>query len=216
MTTRKLTSAETERMMTLVPMVMAGDSGLLPELLHLTEIYLSRIALSKAKHSAVFDGGTKVLDYDLAGEMVHITLITVAEKLSTLKDPGKYRGWVTMILSHKFDDEYERRNNVIPMSQFREGKDPLNFPGTYMGYDYRQSEGMDTARIVEHRETREELLRAMSRLSKGEQDVIRLYYWGSYKEREIADILHIPEGTVKSRKYNALRKLRGFLEPTAA
>ena len=41
--------------------------------------------------------------------------------------------------------------------------------------------------------------------------VLVLSIWGGLKYEEIADVMDIPEGTVKSRVFHALRKLRASL-----
>lgn len=56
-----------------------------------------------------------------------------------------------------------------------------------------------------------ELRRAISALPKRQKIVIVLHYFKDYSEREIAQLLNIPEGTVKSRMYAARQSLKGRL-----
>ncbi|MFP3918510.1 sigma-70 family RNA polymerase sigma factor [Lysinibacillus telephonicus] len=55
-----------------------------------------------------------------------------------------------------------------------------------------------------------ELSEAISKLSPEQQHLIYLKYFQDLKNEEIASEINIPEGTVKSRLHNALRKLRYF------
>lgn len=57
-----------------------------------------------------------------------------------------------------------------------------------------------------------DLQTALGRLSEKLRDVVVLNVYQGLAYKEIAGILEIPEGTVKSRMFLALRELRGYLE----
>jgi RNA polymerase sigma factor (sigma-70 family) len=57
------------------------------------------------------------------------------------------------------------------------------------------------------RETRREAQAALATLSEPEREVLELAYWGGLTQSEIATVLGIPPGTVKSRTFNALARL---------
>ncbi len=57
-----------------------------------------------------------------------------------------------------------------------------------------------------------DLKNAMELLDKESYEVLFLKYFKKMKEKEIAFILNIPEGTVKSRIFNAKEKLRKVLK----
>ena len=69
------------------------------------------------------------------------------------------------------------------------------------------------------REARAEVRAALATLSSAEREVLHLAYWGGLTQSEIATALGIPPGTVKSRTFGALARLRKALsrapEPTA-
>lgn len=52
----------------------------------------------------------------------------------------------------------------------------------------------------------------MERLPTAQREMLDLAYWGDLTQRQIADALQIPLGTVKSRVFHALRALRGELQ----
>lgn len=52
----------------------------------------------------------------------------------------------------------------------------------------------------------------IAKLTLEQQELIHLKYFKDLKNREIASIQNIPEGTVKSRLYTALKKLRTIIE----
>ena len=57
-------------------------------------------------------------------------------------------------------------------------------------------------------ETREALLAAVNELPDDQREVISLRYFLGLSAQEIAQILDLPEGTVKSRTSRALERLR--------
>jgi RNA polymerase sigma-70 factor (ECF subfamily) len=64
------------------------------------------------------------------------------------------------------------------------------------------------------RTTRREVQTALHTLSNGEREVLELAYWGGLTQSQIALALGIPSGTVKSRTFNALARLRDALRET--
>jgi RNA polymerase sigma-70 factor (sigma-E family) len=56
-----------------------------------------------------------------------------------------------------------------------------------------------------------EVMRALSRLTGRQRQVIVLRYWSQLSEQEIADVLRVSTGTVKSTAHRALALLRGHL-----
>ncbi len=76
---------------------------------------------------------------------------------------------------------------------------------------------VDLANMRDHDDAIEQLVaadairRAMPRLSPEHRDVIIEIYFGGRSGPEVARLLGIPEGTVKSRAYHALRTLRAAM-----
>lgn len=65
-----------------------------------------------------------------------------------------------------------------------------------------------------HKETRSELVGIVQKLSYKHREVVIMRYFHEYSLDEIAALLHIPIGTVKSRLHTALRRLRLEIENT--
>jgi RNA polymerase sigma factor (sigma-70 family) len=62
-------------------------------------------------------------------------------------------------------------------------------------------------------DTRRRLVAGLERLDDYDREALLLYAWGELRYQEIADVLRIPVGTVRSRLNRARRKLRQALEP---
>lgn len=74
------------------------------------------------------------------------------------------------------------------------------------------SAGSDPVEWVERWERREGLRRALVELTFEQREVLSLRFGQEFSIQETAAILGLPAGTVKSRTFNALRRLRSVLE----
>ncbi|GLY83538.1 sigma-70 family RNA polymerase sigma factor [Actinoallomurus iriomotensis] len=54
--------------------------------------------------------------------------------------------------------------------------------------------------------------RALARLSPAHREILRVVYFADHTAAQAAEILNLPVGTVKSRTYHALRRLRVHLD----
>jgi RNA polymerase sigma-70 factor (ECF subfamily) len=63
-------------------------------------------------------------------------------------------------------------------------------------------------------DARDEVIRALARLSPDHREVLILRFYHDLKLEEIADVTHAPVGTVKSRLFHALKQVKGFLAIT--
>jgi len=61
-------------------------------------------------------------------------------------------------------------------------------------------------------DTTRRLIAGLEQLDDYDREALLLYAWGELKYQEIADVLGIPVGTVRSRLNRARRKLRQALE----
>ncbi len=68
-------------------------------------------------------------------------------------------------------------------------------------------------RVTEQTEMRQKVRKAIGALNIDQRVVVVLYYLNNLNVQDIADILDLPVGTVKSRLYYARENLRGKLGP---
>jgi RNA polymerase sigma-70 factor (ECF subfamily) len=74
------------------------------------------------------------------------------------------------------------------------------------------AEEPDVAVMVEDRLDRERVGRAMAELTETQRESVELAFYGGYSHREVAAMLDLPLGTVKTRIRDGLIRLRDRLE----
>lgn len=57
-----------------------------------------------------------------------------------------------------------------------------------------------------------ELRAALEQLDPVDQEIIRLVHWDGFTQTEVARLLRLPEGTVRSRQHRARQRLRSLLD----
>jgi RNA polymerase sigma-70 factor (ECF subfamily) len=139
----------------------------------------------------------KVGQTELAGDIVQETWIGAIRGFKTLADPSSFPAWIYGIAHRRCIDAIRARQRWRKLS------------------DQVQQE-VDIAASVEsttsaHCESRD-LTTAIARLNDEQRDVVTLFYGEDLSVVEIAEILSVPAGTVKSRLFHAreiLKKLLG-------
>ena len=119
-------------------------------------------------------------------DAVQECILKAWEKRSALKNDGAFRSWVTRILINECYDICRRGQKLVVMDELPEQAAPPE---------------------LENRELRD----AVDQLEDIYRLPILLFYVEGFTIREVAQILQIPEGTVKSRLYAGRGKLRESL-----
>lgn len=96
-----------------------------------------------------------------------------------------------------------RRSVDVVRREERRRADPLD--------DAPVASGGSTDESAETREQRREVQAALATLGPAERESLELAYYGGLSQSEIAERLGVPLGTVKSRMFGGLAKLRDAL-----
>lgn len=131
-----------------------------------------------------------------AEDVVSETFIEAYRGLSSLRDPQAFAPWIYRILSARCNrkiKEYVRARNEVDIDQM------LHLPG-------------EQGEFAEGVLTRTDLMQALQSLSEQERRIVSLSVADGYTTKEIAVILQSPQGTVSSKLFRALKKMKKYLE----
>ena len=145
-----------------------------------------------------------VRDAALAEDAVQEAFLAVWQQAPSFDGSrGRASSWILMLVHRRAVDLVRRQARFKALPDQLELMDPR-----------AESAGDDLAL----RAARREIRAALETLSRAEREVLGLAYWGGLTQAEIAAALGIPHGTVKSRTFSALARLREALgqELTAA
>lgn len=138
-----------------------------------------------------------VRDPNLAEDAVQDGFVTVWRSAGRfLRQRANAKAWILMLV-HRRAVDLVRREQVR-----RSHSQPLDLAST-PEEDPRRVE----ARVAE----RDAMRTALEQLPDTEREAIQLAYYGGLTQRQIAERLHCPLGTVKSRTFQGLAHLRVLL-----
>ena len=118
-----------------------------------------------------------------AEDAVSESVLKAYEKIHTLKNPDSFRAWIMQIAANEAKRIYEKNKRSAPAENVEQ----------YM---------------PEFRDEYHELWDVVMKLDVSYREVTILYFYEQLSIKEISKILHIPEGTVKSRLYRGKQQLK--------
>ena len=137
-------------------------------------------------------------DRDAAGDLVQDAWIAIVRGLRRLDDPARFRSWAFRIITNKCVDWTRKR-----VVQRRATEDLAHF--TPVITDERSSSSMLQN---EQRRIRD----AVAALPNEQRAIVSLHYLDGMAQAEIARVLSLPVGTVKSRLFHARSLLKQAIE----
>lgn len=136
-----------------------------------------------------------VKDADVAKDVAQDSWRTIIAKIETIKDPKSFSGWAMRIVHTKSIDILRRQQKEL------KGKDTIKAGIVEVDEPYNENTAL-----------KRKLYKAILELPIDQQEVIRLFYLEELSLNEIAKLLEIKAGTVKSRLFHAREKLKIILK----
>ena len=136
-------------------------------------------------------------DTDLAEDVTQLALLTVWRDLPQLRDPTRFEAWSYRVLVRACYGEARRIRHWTPNLQLLPNDEPAGIDGL--------------ASVVD----RDQLERGFRRLSIDHRAVVVLHHYLDLPLDEVAGMLNVPVGTVRSRLHHAMRGLRAALDADA-
>lgn len=150
-------------------------------------------------------------DATLAEDLVQDTFIRVLKSIRRYTHLGSFSTWLYRIAINLCKDHIKRKR--LPLISLHDYYTTGSGERIYV-QDRIQDEGARTDESLKAEEREELVRRLLASLPEEERIVILLKEYQELTFREIAEVLDVPEGTVKSRLYHALRSMRESLERT--
>jgi RNA polymerase sigma factor (sigma-70 family) len=140
----------------------------------------------------------RVPDPDI-DDVVQVVFVEMWRFRSRFDPSRSLEAWVLTIARRRAIDHLRaRRRDTVPL------EDALSMAGP---------DGRDIASRVEQRQ---DLQVALARLPDLQREAIEMAYYADLTQREIADRLDVPLGTIKARTARGLRRLGGLIVSPAA
>ena len=156
------------------------------------------VDLVRSRGDRLFALAYRILrDVDRAEDAVQDALVIAWRDLPDLRDPGRFDAWVHRLLAHVCIAHAGRERRRIANLRLL----PVDGPAS-------PDELLSVA-------DRDELDRAFRRLTPQERTMLALRYYLGYEPTEIAEMLGVPAGTVRSRLHHAHRAMRAAMDADA-
>ena len=143
---------------------------------------------------------------DRAEDLVQELLVRLYPKLDELRGLDRIRPWALRVMYRIFVDQV-RRERSSPV-QF--GTDPPEDSGDEEGQELIDPTA-GPAELLEQELTQERVLAAWATLSEEHRVVLSMHDIEDYSLPELAQIMDVPIGTLKSRVHRARAKLKELL-----
>ena len=150
----------------------------------------------KSVHALVW---RKIGDFHIAEELTQDVFLKAYKRLSTLKRPEQFPGWLYVIAT-RHCVSWLRKKQVPIRSLDAMSTDELE-EACYAQYEVTRDE---TAAIEQRRELVKRLLK---KLPESERTVVTLYYLAEMSGAEISQFLGVSPNTVRSRLHRARQRL---------
>ncbi len=144
----------------------------------------------------------KVGDFHIAEEITQDTFLQVYKKLSTLKNPKLFDGWLYVIANRLCLNWIQRNKPAIHQQSIEATPLEAIEKSSYANYEVEHREAETTEH---HREIVKNLLET---LPESERTVMTLHYLGEMTCKAIGEFLGVSANTVKSRLQRARNRLK--------
>ncbi|MEJ8545013.1 RNA polymerase sigma factor [Brevibacillus borstelensis] len=142
----------------------------------------------------------QTLDGELSLDLTQEIFISVLKSIKNYdSEKASFRTWLYKLASNRLIDFYRSRS-------YKDAKlvQPIE--------DYEFEDDQDMAVSLEYKEDFAKITALVNELDAASQHIVRLKLFGEYTFQEIAAIEKIPQSTVKTKYYGALKQIRKGME----
>lgn len=161
-----------------------GDKKALEYIINETGSYVYYYCLSLLK------------DEEKANDAVQDIYVTVLNKLSSVKNPNAFLGWLKAVTANYCKDIFAKSVTEEELTEDFEDTDIQIIPEN----------------SVETNEICNIIRNVVDKLPNVQRECVLMYYFQQLSVKEISDVLEVKEGTVKSRLYTARKAIKSEFE----
>jgi RNA polymerase sigma-70 factor (ECF subfamily) len=165
-------------------------------------------SLVKQSYQKIYNVNYRYLsDYDKAMDATQKTFILMFRKINSLSDHQKFNSWLYQIAINccREESRREKRNKVLPFMKV-----------SHNNVQKLENDAFDNAHQPDaeysKNETQQLVLSALNQINPEQKEVLILKEFEGLKFKEIAEMLHVSENTVKSRLYYGLSAMKKIFE----
>ena len=158
------------------------------------------VLVDRFQDMAVGYAQTLLGDFHLAQDAAQEAFVEAHRKLSQMRDPQAFAGWLRRIVFKQCDRRW--RKSTIALTSLDQVEEPAT---PYPRADEKLETDAMEATAIE----------ALGALPQEERTVATLHYISAYSHQEIADFLNIPATTVNYRLRRARQQMRERMEQMA-
>jgi len=142
-------------------------------------------------------------DEELAQDFLHDLFLKIIEKPYLFDQSKKFKPWIYQIAHNKCKNEFRDRNVRQRLEKNIVVEHNLIFDSTSKN---------TPEELVNNKMLVEEILSQVEQLSLEHKTTFTLRYQNGLSIKEIANVLDCPDGTIKSRLYNATQKIMEYIK----
>ena len=150
----------------------------------------------KGVHALVW---RKIGDFHYAEEITQDVFLQVYKKLSTLKNPSQFAGWLYVIVDRLCINWLQRHKPAAQSLDATSTKEIEEFSYACYVSEQREREALERRYAV--------VKKLLEKLPESERTVVTLYYLGEMTTKEIGKFLGVSVNTIKSRLRRARKRL---------
>ncbi len=164
----------------LIEKAQLGDKTALSQLLQMHLLFIKKYVLKIT------------CNLDTTDDLVQETMIKAILSIKSYQPKTKFSSWLITIATRTYIDQLRKRKREL----------------NYLDIEQMRYRHLNWQFVSENEERAAEAMDRLSKLADDVRMMIVLKYLYDYRYSEIAVLLHIPEGTVKSKIFYGLQKLR--------
>ncbi len=140
-------------------------------------------------------------DHALADDLAQDTFVRMLQHADRFDPKYAMKTWLLTIARRLLINHSRRAERRVVHSEFELTSSPVDTPASIAAVN------------DERRDARERLTRALATLSDSQRQAVVLFHQQDLSIQEVADVMQIPVGTVKSHLHRARASMRQFLAP---